>query len=166
MSFLSAIGNFFHPNRQQQVDTLKTVGTKIPGAGGFMKHYQDIDSYKKGGPVKKTGLAHVHKGELIVPSKLVALIKSGEGPKKKGYEQTYKTVPKKKYDRDKSISYRQKTGYFRTKIDGGGHDAGYRWAQSNDISPKDRKRKYGANSPSFDEGVYEYKQNALKNKMK
>ena len=34
---------------------------------GFMSHYKDIDSYKKGGTVKKTGLAYVHKGEKIIP---------------------------------------------------------------------------------------------------
>lgn len=122
-----------------------------------------IGSFKKGGEVKKTGNYKLHKGEFVMNPRLVALIKSGEGPKKKGYEQTYKTVPKKKYDWDKSLNYREKTGYFKTKINGGGHDAGYKWAKNQEISPKDRKRKYGANSPSFDEGVHEYKQNALKN---
>lgn len=36
-------------------------------ASGFMQHYKDIDSYKKGGKVKKTGLAYLHKGEKVIP---------------------------------------------------------------------------------------------------
>lgn len=34
--------------------------------GGMMKRYQNIQSYKKGGTVKKTGLAYLHKGETVV----------------------------------------------------------------------------------------------------
>lgn len=34
-----------------------------------------IPEYKKGGMVRKTGMALVHKGELIIPSKKVAMVK-------------------------------------------------------------------------------------------
>ncbi len=40
---------------------------------GMMKHLQDIDSYKTGGTVKKTGLAYLHKGETVVPKKVSQL---------------------------------------------------------------------------------------------
>ncbi|MCK9361883.1 hypothetical protein M0Q28_06735 [Patescibacteria group bacterium] len=33
------------------------------------KELKDIPSYKKGGIVKKTGLAKVHKGERVIPAK-------------------------------------------------------------------------------------------------
>jgi len=33
------------------------------------KELKEIPSYKKGGTVKKTGLAKVHKGERVVPAK-------------------------------------------------------------------------------------------------
>lgn len=36
---------------------------------GMMNYYKDIDSYKNGGIVKKTGLAYVHKGEKIINNK-------------------------------------------------------------------------------------------------
>jgi hypothetical protein len=93
-----------------------------------------------------------------------------EGYEKKGYEQTYKTVSRKKYNRDSSLNYYKRTGFFKTKIDSGGHTAGFNWAKAAGIDPRERKRKYGLNSPSFDEGVYSYKERArekaLKNKMK
>ena len=34
-----------------------------------------VDSYKKGGMVKKTGLAYLHKGEMVVPKKDVNKVK-------------------------------------------------------------------------------------------
>ncbi len=170
MSFFSKIGSFFHPSQQQQVATNKSLGEKLPAAGGFMQHYKDLESFKKGGLVKKTGPYKLHKGEYVMNPKLVALVKSGEGPNLKGYKQTFKTVPKPKYDREKSLNYRQKTGYFKTKIDSGGHTAGYKWAMNQfkegNLSPKTRKRKFGNNSPSFDEGFYEAKMRALNKKMK
>jgi len=92
------------------------------------------------------------------------------GHNKKGYEQTYKTSPKKKYSWEKSLDMYKRTGFFKTKIDAMGHDAGFKWAKENKINPKERRRKYGRNSPSFDEGVYSYKEKvreaALKKKMK
>ncbi len=174
MSFFSAIGNFFHPTPKQQIATDTSIAKKVPTAGGFLNHYQQIrdleGSMKKGGPVKKTGIYKLHKGEFVLNPRLAALVKSGEGPKLKGYAETLKTVPKLKYDRDKSLAYRERTGFFKTKIDSGGHTAGYKWAKKQEVSPKERKRKYGRNSPSFDEGVHEFKmrtrQAALESKKK
>lgn len=173
MSFINSIKSFFFPSEQQRVGTLKSAGSSV-APSNFMKHYKDLEnidgSFKKGGSVKKTGNYKLHKGEYVLNPRMVALIKSGEGPKKKGYEQTFKTVPKKKYDWDKSQNYREKTGYYRTKVDGGGHDAGYKWAmkqfENGEIEPTTRKRKWGANSPSFDEGFREARMRALKGKSK
>ncbi len=76
----------------------------------------------------------------------------------KGYEQRLKTDQgRKKYKREDSIAYRKRTGYFKAKIDSMGHNQGFMWAKKKKIDPSDRHRKYGMNSPSFDEGVYEYK---------
>lgn len=129
----------------------------------------NIGSFKKGGEVKKTGNYKLHKGEFVVNPRLAALIKSGEGPKLKGYAQTHKTVPKLKYNREKSLAYREKTGFYKTKIDGGGHDAGYKWAMKQfsegNLDPKTRKIKLGKNSPSFDEGFKEARMRALNKKI-
>lgn len=179
---VSAVGNLFPRPKPQIVNSAptptpavqpqapKTLSPYIPIGAQYQRHLQqvqnaenNIGSFKKGGEVKKTGNYKLHKGEFVVNPRLAALIKSGQGEKLKGYKQTHKTIPKLKYDREKSLAYREKTGYFKTKINGGGHDAGYKWAEKKEIDPKDRKRKYGANSPSFDEGVHEYKQKALKN---
>lgn len=35
----------------------------------------NVDSYKKGGMVKKTGLAYLHKGEMVIPKKDVKKVK-------------------------------------------------------------------------------------------
>jgi hypothetical protein len=56
-----------------------------------LKRVFGIDSYKKGGTVKKTGLALVHKGEVVMPKKkfvkehkhLVKVLKSGKKHKMK-----------------------------------------------------------------------------------
>lgn len=51
----------------QPVTSLRDSLSGRGGAlGGMMKHYQNIQSYKKGGTVKKTGLAYLHKGETVV----------------------------------------------------------------------------------------------------
>lgn len=47
------------------------------GGGGYMSYLQQVDSYKKGGIVKKTGLAYVHKGEKVIPAKKVKAGKAG-----------------------------------------------------------------------------------------
>lgn len=112
-------------------------------------------SFKTGGDVKKTGNYKLHKGERVLNPREAALLK--------GYQN-------KNYNRSESIAEFKKTGFFKTKDTGAGHDMGYNWAKQNSIDYKDRKRKYSRNSPSFDEGVYAYKhdsrQEALKNRMK
>lgn len=45
----------------------------------------------------------------------------------------------------------------RGESKGGGHRAGYKWAESKGIDPHSRIKKYSKNSPSFDEGVWQYK---------
>lgn len=69
-------------------------------------------------------------------------------------------VFKKSYNRAKSIARFKKTGAFKNKIDGSGHLAGEKWAQKKEIDPTSQVRRYSKNSPSFDEGVYKYKQQA------
>lgn len=69
-------------------------------------------------------------------------------------------VFKKSYNRAKSIARFKKTGTFKNKIDGSGHLAGEQWAEKKQIDPSSSVRRYGKNSPSFDEGVYKYKQTA------
>lgn len=68
----------------------------------------------------------------------------------------------KSYNRAKSIARFKKTGTFRSRIDGSGHAAGERWAEKKAIDPNSQVRRYGKNSPSFDEGVYRYKSEAKK----
>ena len=44
----------------------------MPGASGFAERgRQMIKSMKTGGPVKKTGMYMLHKGEVVVPAKIV-----------------------------------------------------------------------------------------------
>lgn len=69
-------------------------------------------------------------------------------------------VFKKSYNRAKSIVGFKKTGTFKNKIDGSGHLAGEQWAAKKEIDPTSQVRRYSKNSPSFDEGVYKYKQSA------
>ena len=64
------------------------------------------------------------------------------------------------YNRSKSIKYFKKTGSFRNRKDGSGHKAGEDWAERKGIEPTSRVQRYSKNSPSFDEGVYKYKQSA------
>lgn len=78
----------------------------------------------------------------------------------RGYKETYKSSGNKVYNWSKSIKRYKKTGYFKVKKDGSGHDAGTKWAESKQIDPNSQVRRYGKNSPSFDEGVYAYKQSA------
>lgn len=62
------------------------------------------------------------------------------------------------YNWKKSVAYRKKTGFFKVRQSGEGHRAGYEWGEQKGIDPKSQVRKYSKNSPSFDEGVWEYKQ--------
>lgn len=43
---------------------------------------------------------------------------------------------------------------------GSGHRAGEKWAASKGIDPDSDETQYSKNSPSFDEGVWQYKQSA------
>lgn len=147
----------------------------MPVGQNYQNHLQQVQGaikgqFKKGGPVPETGNYKLHKGEYVIPTRDKALIERMKERHGRGYEETNKTNDNKKYNREKSIAYRNRTGYFKTKIDSRGHSSGYSWAEKKGISHTDRKRKYGLNSPSFDEGVYEYKQRsreeALKSKRK
>lgn len=71
-------------------------------------------------------------------------------PTKAGYN-------KKGYDFNKSIKTFKKTGNFKIRKDGSGHIAGYTWAANKGVDPSDQTKRYSKNSPSFDEGVYQYK---------
>lgn len=65
----------------------------------------------------------------------------------------------------KSIAKYKKTGKFtyrgKGSVKGSGHAAGESWGAKKEIDPHSRVRKYSKNSPSFDEGVYKYKQGAM-----
>lgn len=67
---------------------------------------------------------------------------------------------RKSYVRAKSIARFKKTGTFKNRGNGSGHLAGEQWAQKKEIDPSSQVRRYSKNSPSFDEGVYRYKQGA------
>ncbi len=43
------------------------------------------------------------------------------------------------------------------KLKGSGHAAGREWGEKKGINPDSQVRKYSKNSPSFDEGVWQYK---------
>lgn len=43
------------------------------------------------------------------------------------------------------------------KAKGSGHAAGREWGDRKQIDPKSPVRRYSKNSPSFDEGVWQYK---------
>ncbi len=77
-------------------------------------------------------------------------------------------ISHRQYNRKTAINRFKKTGNFTyrgTKVGGKivyglGHAAGENWAEKKQIDPKSRATKYSKNSPSFDEGVYKYKQSA------
>ena len=79
-------------------------------------------------------------------------------------------VSHRTYDRKVSIARYKKTGRFTYQKDGSGHRAGEKWGADKEIDPNSQVRKYSKNSPSFDEGVYLYKETAkskaLLNKLK
>lgn len=86
---------------------------------------------------------------------------------KRGYQGIDK-VSHRKYNRKVSLNRFKKTGKFTYRgtkkggkiIYGLGHKAGEEWGASKQIDPTSQVRKYSKNSPSFDEGVYKYKQTA------
>ena len=65
---------------------------------------------------------------------------------------------RKGYSWSKSIKRYKKTGQFKYVADGSGHRAGEGWGAAKGIDPESPIRRYSKNSPSFDEGVYTYKQ--------
>lgn len=68
-----------------------------------------------------------------------------------------------RYKRSGKLTYRGK-GALR----GSGHRAGERWAEQKNIDHESPETKYSKNSPSFDEGVWLYKNRkklALSNKQ-
>lgn len=89
--------------------------------------------------------------------------------KKKGYA-ARDAISHRKYSRKTSINRFKKTGKFTYRgigaKKGSGHEAGRKWGEAKGIDPSSRVRKYSKNSPSFDEGVYQYKsrKKALENK--
>lgn len=96
--------------------------------------------------------------------------------KLKGYK-ARDPISHRTYNRSASLNRYKKTGKFTyrgTKIGnkvvyGLGHKAGEDWGARKDIDPNSKIRKYSKNSPSFDEGVYKYKESvkgkALNNKI-
>ena len=74
-------------------------------------------------------------------------------------------ISHRQYSRKTSLNRFKKTGKFTyrgTKVGnktiyGLGHKAGEEWGAKKEIDPKSPVRKYSKNSPSFDEGVYQYK---------
>ncbi len=76
--------------------------------------------------------------------------------KKVGYARR-DPVSHRPYNFDTAIARYKKTGQFITVGNGSGHQAGENWAKAKGIDPEDENTKYGKNSPSFDEGVYKYK---------
>lgn len=69
-------------------------------------------------------------------------------------------VSHRPYNRKVSIKRFKKTGKFAFRRAGEGHKAGEEWGRQKGIDPESKAWKYSKNSPSFDEGVYTYKQGA------
>jgi hypothetical protein len=76
--------------------------------------------------------------------------------KKMGYKRR-DSISHRPYNRETSLARFHRTGSWAHSGTGEGHKAGFNWAMAVRIEPKDRHIKYSKNSPSFDEGVYEYK---------
>lgn len=78
------------------------------------------------------------------------------------------SVSHRRYNFKSSVNRFKKTGKFTyrgTKVGnkviyGLGHKAGEGWGEKKQIDPESKVRKYSKNSPSFDEGVFKYKQEA------
>ena len=75
-------------------------------------------------------------------------------------------VSHRKYNRSVALSRYKKTGTFKPtyvgkgRLRGSGHQAGEKWGNEKEIDPESKVTRYGKNSPSFDEGVYMYKESA------
>jgi hypothetical protein len=72
-----------NPKKEPQVPPTQT---QMPGASGFAERGRQkyVASMEKGGPVKKTGMYMLHKGEVVVPASVVS------GRSKKGMEKDKK----------------------------------------------------------------------------
>lgn len=70
------------------------LSSRSGALGGMMKRYKDIDSYKKGGTVKKTGLAYLHKGETVIPTNMKYPTKKMVEGRHKAQEEHYKAKSK------------------------------------------------------------------------
>ena len=85
----------------------------------------------------------------------------------KGYK-ARDPISHRRYSRKTALSRFKKTGKFTyrgTKVGGKviyglGHQAGENWGEVKKIDPTSKATKYSKNSPSFDEGVYKYKESA------
>lgn len=64
-----------------------------------------------------------------------------------------------RYKKNGKFTYRG-TKVGKKMVYGLGHKAGENWGEKKGIDPNSHVRKYSKNSPSFDEGVYKYKQSA------
>jgi hypothetical protein len=84
---------------------------------------------------------------------------------KVGYQRRV-SATHRRYNWKSSIRHYKKTGKFRTVAGGSGHKAGERWGDEKNIDPNSSQRKYGKNSPSFDEGVWLSKQRRKEIKAK
>lgn len=70
----NGIGSLFGGNKTPSAPADPRVPAQyIPGAGGMLRHAQEtrqmIDSLKKGGDIKKTGMYRLHKGETVLNKK-------------------------------------------------------------------------------------------------
>lgn len=74
------------------------------------------------------------------------------------------SVSHRKYSIRKAIARYKKTRKFtyrgKGNLKGSGHAAGREWGAKKGINPDSKTLKYSKNSPSFDEGVYQYKESA------
>lgn len=70
-------------------------------------------------------------------------------------------VSHRPYSRKVSLKRFNKTGKFAFRRAGEGHRAGEAWGKSKGIDPESRVWRYSKNSPSFDEGVHQYKEFAM-----
>lgn len=79
--------------------------------------------------------------------------------KLRGYQARDK-VGHRKYSFKTAVARFKKTGSFTYRGTGSGHRAGEAWGEKKGIDPDSRVQKYSKNSPSFDEGVHQYKSKA------
>lgn len=84
---------------------------------------------------------------------------------KVGYQRRGK-ISHRKYSWKSSLHHYRKTGKFRNVAGGSGHRAGEAWGDAKNIDPNSPQRRYGKNSPSFDEGVWLSKQRRKETKAK